>query len=429
MNLLSKDFLFRLEKVFTVLSLLFFTEGIFKLVATGGANQGDGVAYDATIVQIISVCIYAVTFALLLLRWKKVWAYVSRDRWILPLVLFAIASIFWSEFPDMTFRRSFSLVGTSAFGVYLATRYTIREQIRLLGWMFSLTVLLSFIFIILLPQYGVSAGIHAGAWRGIWSHKNGLAQKMAIGANVFLLLCFSLKNNRWLAWVMLFGSVLLEVMARSTAGLLSMGVTMMVLPLLQTFKWRSRFMIPAVIAIFATSGLVAIFLAYGAESVLAFFGEDASLTGRTDFWPLIIAKIQERPLLGYGYESFWEGGFSGPAADIAYATMGGFTPSHAHNGYLQLLLHLGFVGLFLFIVGLWVTILRSITFIRVQNSFESMLPLLYCVLVIMFNLSESVVLEYNQIAWVIYVAMALSVLRFPGERLPESSTIEEGQSS
>jgi len=415
---LSKNFLLQAEKIFTVLSLFFFTEGVFRLVMTRGANQGDQADFNAFTVQVISLCIYAVTFTLLIVRWKKVWAYISRDRWVLPLVLLAVASIFWSDFPAAAFRRSFSLVGTTAFGVYFATRYTIKEQVRLLGWMFGITVILSFIFIIFPPQYGISGGVHAGAWRGIWSHKNGLAQRMAVSANVFLLLSFSLRQNRWLTWVMLLSSVFLEVMARSTAGLLAMSVTMVMIPILQAFKLRSRFMVPTVISIIATSGLIGIFLAYGAESVLAFFGEDVTLTGRAEFWPIIFTKIQEQPLFGYGYETFWYNGINGPSADIAYATMSGFVPTHAHNGFLQLWLHLGFVGVLLFVVGLWTTILRSIAFFRARRSFEAMFPLLYCTLIIMFNLSESAILEYNQLTWVTYVAIALSVLYLP-EQAPQ----------
>jgi O-antigen ligase len=411
--LLSKDFLLRIEKIFTVVALLFFTEGVIRLVLTGGANQGEQAKYDASLAQMIALCIYAVTFTLLVMRWKKVWAYVSRDVWILPLIGLAVVSVFWSEFPSMTFRRSFALIGTSAFGVYFATRYTIHQQLRLLGWMFGIAVILSFIFILFFPNYGVSSGIHAGAWRGIWNHKNGLAQKMAIGANVLLILSLSEKEKPWILWGLLLGAVMLEVNARSTAGLVSMGFAMIIIPVVQTLRWQSRFLLPAIITLFAISGLSLILLAYGAESFLAFFGENNTLTGRTEFWPLIIAEIQERPLLGYGYESFWEGGFNGPAADIAYATMGRYTPTHAHNGFLQLWLHLGFVGVWMFVVGLWTTILRAIAFIRVEHSFEAIFPLLYCCLIILFNLSESVVLEYNQIAWVIYIAMALSVLHLP----------------
>lgn len=416
---MSRDSLLKLENIFTVLALFFFSEGVIKLVLTGGANQGDTGQFDASILQLLALIIYGITSLLLCLRWKKVFDCISRERWILPLILFAVASIIWSDSPALTFRRSFALVGTSLFGIYFATRYTIRQQLHLLGWMFGIAVVLSFLFIVLLPDYGISGGTHAGAWRGIWSHKNGLAQRMAVGANVFLILGLSVHQKRWLVFILLGCAVFLEVMARSTNGLLAMGVTMMVVPFVQVLKWRSRFMLPAVIGIAATIGLLSIAIFYGSDAILAVFGEDASLTGRADFWPIVISKIQERPLLGYGYEAFWQG-FNGPSADIAYATMSGFIPTHAHNGLLQLWLHLGFLGVLLLIAGLWVTILRAIALIRSSSSFESLWPLLYCSLVIMFNFSESVVLEYNHIVWVLYVAVALSVVRLPEKSKPHS---------
>ncbi|MEB3212350.1 MAG: O-antigen ligase [Leptolyngbyaceae bacterium] len=381
------------------------------MVLTGGANQGDQAQYNALADQLIALCIYAISFVLLSLRWKKVLRLVSQDRWILPLIGIALVSVLWSDSPDLTLRRGIALVGTSLFGMYFATRYTIQQQLRLLGWMLGVAIALSFIFVILLPNYGIAGGIHAGAWRGIWSHKNGLAQKMALAGNVFLLLGLSVQNKRWLMWVMLGGAVLLEVRAVSSTGLLTMLVPMMIVPIIQTVRWRSRFMVPASVALIAISGLLALSLFYGSEAVLAFLGEDATLTGRTDFWPLIIEKIQERPLLGYGYEAFWRG-FDGPSADIAYATMGGYIPPHAHNGLLQLWLHLGFVGVLVFIIGLWITILRAIALIRKSRSLDMLWPFIYCSILIIFNFSEIGILEYNELDWVLYVAVALSVLQW-----------------
>lgn len=42
-------------------------------------------------------------------------------------------------------------------------------------------------------------------------------------------------------------------------------------------------------------------------NILGALGKDASLTGRTDVWEFVIDRIKDRPILGYGFGTFWNG--------------------------------------------------------------------------------------------------------------------------
>ena len=65
-------------------------------------------------------------------------------------------------------------------------------------------------------------------------------------------------------------------------------------------------------------------------------GRSATLTGRTELWPLAINLIEQKPIFGYGYTSgnieIWGGFFS------------------SHNALLEILIHGGIFSLFIFIV-------------------------------------------------------------------------------
>jgi O-antigen ligase len=74
-------------------------------------------------------------------------------------------------------------------------------------------------------------------------------------------------------------------------------------------------------------------------------GKDPTLTGRTEFWPLGIANIYQRPLFGWGYFGFWTP--ANPAAlSIAQAVAFKVRRSlpNAHNALLEALLEIGIVG-------------------------------------------------------------------------------------
>ena len=65
-------------------------------------------------------------------------------------------------------------------------------------------------------------------------------------------------------------------------------------------------------------------------------GRDATLTGRTDIWAGVLPFVEQSPLLGSGFDVFWT-----PEIIAAHEI------GEAHNGYLEVLLHLGSIGLLL----------------------------------------------------------------------------------
>src|SRR5947207_7983209 len=73
-------------------------------------------------------------------------------------------------------------------------------------------------------------------------------------------------------------------------------------------------------------------------------GRDATLTGRTTMWEIVLPMIADSPLLGHGY-------YTGPSAVAGPRLIQFFGPaiSDPHNGYLTILLDTGIAGLFLYL--------------------------------------------------------------------------------
>jgi O-antigen ligase len=67
-------------------------------------------------------------------------------------------------------------------------------------------------------------------------------------------------------------------------------------------------------------------------------GEIVTLTGRTEIWEVVWTKIKEKPLFGWGYNG--TEGLISSSFDKSFAG----TPVDAHNGCLQSILSVGFVG-------------------------------------------------------------------------------------
>jgi O-antigen ligase len=81
--------------------------------------------------------------------------------------------------------------------------------------------------------------------------------------------------------------------------------------------------------------------------ILLLFGRDATLSGRTGLWKVLLVSIAKRPWVGYGYQAFW----AGPTSEAMNAALGSyyllnrFTGTYAHSGYVAVLLDDGIVGL------------------------------------------------------------------------------------
>jgi O-antigen ligase len=403
-----RKYLIFAEKAFTVLSLLHYSGAPLVVILSGGASEGDGsgVAADFALIQLIFLIIYFINFCLLILRWKKVIQIINKDWCIWLLLLVAAFSIFWSDVPAMTQSRVIALFGTLLFPLYLASRYTLKEQLQLLAWTFGIAIVGSFLFAFGLPNYGRMAGVHFGTWRGMYNHKNVLGKVMAPSAFVFLLLALQEEKKRWLFWGGFIASLWLIIASRSSSPFINVITLSLSLFLFRIFRWRYNFMIPTLVGITTLSTIAYILLTSNAEAIAALFGKDLTLTGRTDFWPLLIEKIAERPWFGHGYGAFWLG-WSGPSADIWYSAK--WKPPNSHNGYLDLCLELGLVGLSLYLIAYFRGLLGSLAYVRTVKTSDGFWPAIFLVYVVLSNITESTLLIQNNFFFVIQVSILLSI--------------------
>ena len=75
--------------------------------------------------------------------------------------------------------------------------------------------------------------------------------------------------------------------------------------------------------------------------VLNALNREATLTGRTELWKKLL-DIRTDPLFGVGYESFWLGSRTKELWREFW-----WRPNEAHNGYLEVYLNLGVMGVLL----------------------------------------------------------------------------------
>lgn len=401
------------EKVFVVFSLFLSTTALIPVLldseeATTSAND----PYS----PILFMGIYVVTILLIVMHWHSFARIALKDIWIWLLVGIALASIFWTVAPDITPRRSFLFLGTSLFGVYLAMRFTLREQLELCAWAFGFVIVLSFAFALALPFYGTmtiqEGSVHAGAWRGAMTHKNILGRFAVLSSQVFLFVALgkqiSNRTFQQLAWGSYALSVALIVLSTSKTSLISFLILTITFFLYRTWRFNYSELVPFTIAVVLVVGGGVILVIDNLDALAGATGRDLTLTGRTEIWSVMLEKIAERPLIGFGLNAFWRDWDSEVTADV-WRKLAWECP-YGHNGFMDLLVELGIPGLMVFLASYFTTFVRSINLLRITRNVEGIWYSIYLTFLLIYNISESTLVATNSIYWILYVSAVFSLV-------------------
>jgi O-antigen ligase len=395
------------EYGFTVFALLFYTGGPLPVILSGGRSEGLLTTQpDYTLMNLCWVAIYIITVFYLAPHWKTAAYLLVKDKWILLLTIIIFLSSSWSVNIDLTVARSIAVLGTTLFGVYFATRYSLKQQLYLLGWVFGLAIILSIFFVVALPQYGIMQGIHAGAWRGIYTHKNGFGAIMELSVITFLIFIISNRDKNWFFYTGILVSTILLLLSRSSSPLIYLIVLMLAFIISQVFRWEYRSRLVA-LSLFTTLGFVLVIWSVDqAEKIASIFGKDLTLTGRTELWGPVWEFIQKKPWLGYGYGAVWSGWNS--ETGLIWRIVRWEAPN-AHNGFLEIWLGLGVLGLSVFAIHIAISFMKALTLINQTGGAVYFFPFLLILLTLINNVTESSLIDRNSIYWVLYVSATLSL--------------------
>jgi O-antigen ligase len=320
---------------------------------------------------------------------------------LMVLLALAMASTLWSIEPGATLRRAAWLALTMGFGLYLAWRYEWRQLLAVLGGGLSLLVGGAIAVALLAPDVGRMTGEHAGAWSGLWTHKNTLGGVAALAAVLCCVAAIEAPERRWRWSAAALAALALVGLSASKSALLASLLGLGAVGLCLLLRRGPVHATAAGAAVLVGVILGAGVLLVAPELVFAAFGRDLSLTGRTEIWEASARFVAERPWLGYGYYAFWLAD-AGPAYWVRQALA--WQAASAHSGWLELALGLGRAGVTLFAAHFLLTLVRGAR--AALSPASSLMAPAFLAVFALYTLSESHVLEANDPFWLIYVAVA-----------------------
>jgi exopolysaccharide production protein ExoQ len=338
------------ERIFVVLSLAYFAKAFGPFI--GGFEVGgyamQAAAYGNPLDQTVGGAIYVISVALLLREHSVVRAIVASPL-LSAFIVLTIVSALWSAVPGVTLRRAVGLLGTASFGAYLACRFSPHEVLRAIAAALAIATAMSILLIVFVPSYGTADGREIA---GVFGQKNELGRAMVFTVLATWAVIRDPESDRPI-WAIptLIAALVLLFLSRSAQALVGLAAGALVaIPLLTLCaRFFRRVNLKLGLSLLIATGILAFFVSAVAEELLEMLGRDATLTDRTLIWDLLIEFARERPWLGRGYGAFWFSDVS-----VWFAERWGAL-DHAHNGYMDLWLELGYVG----VIGLLLVLLSA----------------------------------------------------------------------
>lgn len=374
-----------------------------------------GLLFIATLIQLFRV------------DWR---ATFKRIPWPLSAILglMLIGSI-WSNYQLVSLGAALVQLATTSFALFLATSFNWREILRLFAGTLRGILFTSVLFELFAaavvrgpiePFFPNYSGDHPPAVAFYWTQGNLFSNDRIQGI---------VGNSNMLAYMAMVAIVVfaIEIAANTTTRLVSALSFLAAIPMLVLSRSASiGFALAAVVAAAVVSiaaegkdrdtrhryyrvawgviGTAALLVLTFRAEIFSLIGKSPDMTGRTKIWKIVLNLIDQRPLHGWGWSSYWVPWVEPYKGLVVINNVPYY---QAHNAFLDVWMQLGIVGLGLFILLIGLTFVRLWRLAVRHTSPLYLWPILVFVGIVTQNLTESRILV--EIGWVILVLFAVKV--------------------
>jgi O-antigen ligase len=346
-------------------------------------------------------------------------SYFLRQNTILVIILmYSFLSFFWSEYPFVAFKR-----WIRDFGTYLMVLVVLTDShpIDAFKMVFKRLCFIKISFSILLIKYFLDLGRAYNYWDGrvefigVTTSKNMLGV-LCLVCGLFLLwdLIESYKNFKIKYYdlkiliniIMIIMTLYLLYLSSSATSAVCLTIGCLIIWISNTKITKNPLRFTRNLG-FIVIAILFIFFAFGYDLIMLttnILGRDPTLTDRTGIWEVVL-QFQKNSVFGAGYESFWLGERLLKIWESGYGKI-----NQSHNGFLQVYLELGIIGLILIALFLW-KCYKAIFLVDISKDFlgktEKPLAFAFLIIFIIYNITEASI--FKGILWVSFLLLFISI--------------------
>lgn len=346
-----------------------------------------------------------------------VWAARNWSRLRLPPLVaclfvylaFSGLSVSWAFKPEISFIRfaqQAMIIISIVVPAMLAARNT--DLMRGLFLCFALACVLNLAFVFTRPP--IDFKFATWGYPGYFSGKNYLGEFAVVALLLSIHEAFHPGRRRVLGIVVAIIAIALLILSNSKTSMglavLAPGLAGAALLIRRTTRLSAAIILMSIPVCWYVFSTVTGFTIYRLSNIL--YG-DPTFTGRSVIWEFVKSEIDHRPLLGWGYQSFWLVGPDAPS--IVNAPGWVKDMPNAHNGYLDTMVEMGYAG-YVLLLAFIVATLHAIGRIADRAPIRAWLVLSIAVHVIITNGLESLWMRGFEMLWVLFVIVAAEAARY-----------------
>lgn len=327
---------------------------------------------------------------------------VFRNKLLVVLVCYMLASSFWSLYPlkvviDWGHITGLTLVILCA--LFYIGGYPEKFFLLISGYCLAAGIL-SLVFVIFFPERGIYS--INGRWMGVTTNPNslGVICFVSFWANLACIRFYKQPSVRWFCALSLLIALILLVGTNSITSILC---TVVVIACMQYVALIHRNP-PVLIVIKLFLGMIVILSLLltviairpewlSVDTILSGVGRGSHLTGRVELWKTGMDLILQKPWLGWGFDSL-ASVLSGNRMDTG----------QFHNGYVDLCIRGGFVG-----VGLFFALIAKLFFNCIGlGKDHTRIAAVYLILVLsilIHNLTEASWIRNSHLLWILFLSV------------------------
>ncbi|MCH7400526.1 O-antigen ligase family protein [Belliella kenyensis] len=238
-------------------------------------------------------------------------------------------------------------------------------------------------------------GMHLGAWKGVFIHKNKFGKIMALQALLHGFLYLVYRKRRHLLLILI--SIICIYFSDSTSAIL-IALASLAFMFVCTVSLKGENVKLIGLIVLTLSLLLFVFIEV--DYIFGLFGKEADLTGRIPLWIILWDFILEKPLLGYGFENFWT---NESISHEVWTQMNWNNIYQAHNGFVDVIISAGFLG---FVWLIWIilkTFFSAILWLSKHPDLTFLWTASFFFFFIFYNMIESSTIKHNDAFWLFFV--------------------------
>jgi len=350
---------------------------------------------------------------------------ILKKNWpILLFLLYGLISAGWADLPFVAFKRWTKALGALAMVLVVLTDL---DPVAATKQLFTRTAFLLIPTSVLLIKYYPDLSRYYDRWEGTAYYSGVATDKNMLGC---ICLCLGLgvvwqfvqsfsktpeRNRRLLAYgtVIAMNFWLFSIASSSTSlACFALGSALIVVLFSRARPW----LVHGGVIVLASIGVIGFLSQDALAFMIKSLGRNMTLTGRTDLW-IDLLKMNTNQWFGVGFESF----FVGDRVERLWKLYW-WHPNEAHNGYLEIYLTLGRVGIFLLLL-LVVTGYRNAMKIYRLDPRSGSLRLAFLIVVLLYNITEAAFKVIHPV-WAVFLLAVMAVPDWAHESTP--ATVSEG---